>query len=196
MNQLSIFVGIVVLCIGTLVYIYNGMISKKNAVKAGLGNIDTELKRRFDLIPNLVETAKRYMGHEVSTLTAVVAARNDALGALAALQQQPMDENMLAKLGQAEQKLTQSIYSFRSLAESYPELKADHTMIKLMNDLTDTENRIAYCRQNYNDLVMQYNTALELFPNIFFTRMFNFSPAHTWTIEKAEEREAVRVSFG
>ncbi|NBX76899.1 MAG: LemA family protein [Proteobacteria bacterium] len=191
-----IALGVIVTGLLVLVGIYNSMVSKRNGVKSGFANIDVELKRRFDLIPNLVETAKRYMGHESSTLTAVVSARSDAMSTLAALRQQPFDEKLLSKLGDAEQRLSQSLFSFKAIAESYPQLKADGTMLKLMGELADTENRIAFSRQNYNDLVMSYNTSLEVFPNVFFAKVFNFSSAPSWVIEKAEEREAPKVSFG
>lgn len=178
-----------------VVVVYNGMVSRKNAVKSGFSNIDVELKRRYDLIPNLVETAKKYMSHESQTLTAVVAARSDAVAAMAALRQNPFDENAIKKLGEAERNVSQTLYSFKAVAENYPNLKADALMLKTMNELADTENRIAFMRQNYNDLVMSYNTSLEVFPNVILVRQFNFSPASLWSIERAEEREAVRVQF-
>ena len=187
-----VIVGIMLLW---AIMIYNSMVSKKNAVKTGFANIDVELKRRFDLIPNLVETAKKYMAHEATTLTAVVAARSGALSALAALKNNPFDEKAIAKLGEAEYKLSQSLNSFNAVAESYPDLKANQTMLKMMNELADTESRIAFSRQNYNDQVLSYNTSLEVFPNILFARFFNFSAASSWVIEKAEERENVKVAF-
>ena len=135
------------------------------------------------------------MSHEAQTFTAVVAARSDALSALSSLRQNPFDESALKKLGDAERNIQQSLYSFKALAENYPELKADGLMMKTMGELSDTESRIAFMRQNYNDLVMSYNTSLEVFPNVLFARQFNFSPAAIWTIEKQEERESVRVQF-
>ncbi len=175
--------------------IYNSMVGKKNSVSTGLANIDVELKRRFDLIPNLVETAKKYMAHESTTLTAVTAARSGALSALSALKNNPFDEKLIAKLGQAEHSLSQSLSSFNAVAESYPDLKANQTMTKMMTELADTENRIAFSRQNYNDLVLSYNTSLEVFPNVLLARFFNFTSAYSWVIENAEERENIKVVF-
>ncbi|MBC7458108.1 MAG: LemA family protein [Bdellovibrionaceae bacterium] len=192
MTALFIVLGIAA---AVYVFFYNGMISGRNAVKAGFGDIDVELKRRFDLIPNLVETAKKYMSHEQTTLTAVTAARNDAAAALKALSADPLDKASISKMGEAEAKLSQMLYSFKAVAESYPQLKADQTMMSLMEELTNTENRIAFIRQNYNDIVMRYNTSLETFPNVIFARQFKFEPATTWTIQNEQEREVVRVSF-
>jgi LemA protein len=190
-----IVLGIIACLVIFLIVIYNGMVSGRNAVKAGLSNIDVELKRRFDLIPNLLETAKKYMSHESTTLVAVVAARSDALGAMAALRDNPFDDSALAKMGIAEQKLNNSLNSFKAVAENYPQLKADGTMLKLMGELADTENRISFNRQNYNDLVMSFNNSLEVFPNVLLARMFNFNTAQSWTIQKAEERENVKIVF-
>ncbi|MEI8027992.1 MAG: LemA family protein [Pseudomonadota bacterium] len=184
-------IAVAVICI----FIYNGMVSNRNAVMAGFGDIDVELKRRFDQIPNLVETAKKYMEHERETLISVVQARNDASAALATLKSDPLDKNAILKMNETESRLSQTMYSFRALSENYPQLKADQTMLKLMDELTNTENRIAFNRQNYNDIVMRYNTSLESFPNIFFARQFGFQPATSWTIQNEKERESVQVKF-
>jgi LemA protein len=192
MTTLLIAIGVVVL---TFVFLYNGLVTKQYAVKAGFSNMDVELKRRFDLIPNLVETAKKYMSHESGTLSAVVAARSGAISALESLRNNPNDEKAITQMREAEHNVNQTLYSFKAVAESYPQLKADGIVTNLMTELTDTENRIAFMRQNYNDLVMNYNSALEVFPTVFVARAFNFKAATSWQIERAAEREAVRVTF-
>jgi LemA protein len=171
------------------------MVSNRNAVKASFADIDAELKRRFDLIPNLVETAKKYMDHEKETLTAVVIARNDASAALGILKNDPLDKMAISKMSEAESKLNQTMLSFKAVAESYPQLNADKTMLNLMDELANTENRVAFNRQNYNDVVMKYNTSLEMFPNMIFAGLFRFKSATSWSIQNERERESVQVKF-
>ncbi|MEI8027900.1 MAG: LemA family protein, partial [Pseudomonadota bacterium] len=156
---------------------------------------DVELKRRFDQIPNLIETAKKYMEHEKDTLLSVVIARDDSAAALSMLKKDPLDRNAISKMNESELKLSEAMHPFRALSESYPQLHADKTMLKLMDELTNTENRIAFNRQNYNDIVMRYNTSLERFPNFILANLFSFQPATSWTIQNEKEREPVQVKF-
>ena len=189
--------GLIILSAITLmvILIYNGMVSNRNSVKAGFSDIDVELKRRFDQIPNLIETAKKYMEHEKDTLLSVVIARDDSAAALSMHKKDPLDRNAISKMNESELKLSEAMHSFRALSESYPQLHADKTMLKLMDELTNTENRIAFNRQNYNDIVMRYNTSLERFPNFILANLFSFQPATSWTIQNEKEREPVQVKF-
>jgi LemA protein len=142
-----------------------------------------------------VETAKKYMDHEKETLTAVVIARNDASAALGILKNDPLDKMAISKMSEAESKLNQTMLSFKAVAESYPQLNADKTMLNLMDELANTENRVAFNRQNYNDVVMKYNTSLEMFPNMIFAGLFRFKSATSWSIQNERERESVQVKF-
>jgi len=154
-----------------------------------------QLKRRYDLIPNLVETAKGYIKHERGTLEAVVAARNAASAANVRAAQSPGDAAAMKELSGAETALTSTLGRFFAVAEAYPDLKANTTMIALMEELTSTENKVAFARQAYNDSVMSYNTQRETFPTNLVAGPFNFGPAELFVIEKPEEKEAPKVSF-
>lgn len=175
--------------------IYNRLVGLRNRFKNAFAQIDVQLKRRYELIPNLVETAKGYMQHERETLEAVIQARNQAVSAAGQAQQNPGDPQAMKNLGQAESALTGVLGRLFALAEAYPDLKANQTMSQLMEELTSTENKVAFARQAYNDSVMVYNTARERFPAALFAGMMGFSAAQLLEIERPEEREAVRVSF-
>lgn len=186
---------VVVVLVAWAAGIYNRLVGLRNRFKNAFAQIDVQLKRRYELIPNLVETAKGYMQHERETLEAVIQARNQAVSAAGQAQQNPGDPQAMKNLGQAESALTGVLGRLFALAEAYPDLKANQTMSQLMEELTSTENKVAFARQAYNDSVMVYNTARESFPAVIFAGMMGFSGAQLLEIERPEEREAVRVSF-
>jgi len=187
---------LVVLIIGsTGVGIYNRLVALRNEFKNQFAQIDVQLKRRHDLIPNLVETAKGYMAHERGTLDEVIAARNGAMAARQQASSDPADPNAVQKVAIAEGALTQSLGKLFAVVESYPNLKANETMLQLQNELTDTENRISQSREIYNESVRTYNTQREIFPNSIIAGMFNFAPASLYEIADPAEREAPKVSF-
>ena len=174
---------------------YNRLVSLRNRFKNAFAQIDVQLRRRYDLIPNLVETARAYMQHERETLEAVIQARNAAVTAERKAAANPADAAAIRELSGAEQALTGALTRFFALAESYPDLKANQNMMQVSEELTSTENRIAFARQAYNDAVTQYNTAREVFPASIIAGAFNFQEAPLLVIEDAEQREAPRVSF-
>ena len=174
---------------------YNRLVALRNRFKNAFAQIDVQLKRRYDLIPNLVETAKGYIKHERGTLEAVVAARNAASAANVRAAQNPGDASAMKELSGAESALTSTLGRLFAVAEAYPDLKANTTMMALMEELTSTENKVAFARQAYNDAVMGYNTQRETFPNNMIAGPFNFGPAELFVIEKPEEKEAPKVSF-
>jgi LemA protein len=174
---------------------YNRLVSLRNRFKNAYAQIDVQLKRRYDLIPNLVETAKGYIKHERGTLEAVVAARNAASAANTRAAQSPGDAAAMKELSGAETALTSTLGQLFAVAEAYPDLKANTTMMALMEELTSTENKVAFARQAYNDAVMGYNTQRETFPTNMIAGPFNFGPAELFVIEKPEEKEAPKVSF-
>ena len=174
---------------------YNRLVALRNRFKNAFSQIDVQLKRRYDLIPNLVETAKGYLQHERNTLEAVIAARNAASAASARAAQSPGEPNAMKQLAGAEAALTGTLGRFFALAEAYPDLKANQTMSRLMEELTSTENKVAFARQSYNDSVMAYNTARESFPTNFIAGPFNFGPAQLFEIDRPEQKEAPKVSF-
>lgn len=175
---------------------YNRLVGLRNQYKNGFAQIDVQLKRRYDLIPNLVETAKAYMQHEREALEAVIRARNGAASATQTAAANPGDANAMRQFTQAEGALSSSLGKFFALAESYPDLKANQNMIQLSEELTSTENRIAFARQAYNDGVMTYNTATEEFPANILAGMFGFRPTELLqATETPEERKAVKVGF-
>jgi LemA protein len=174
---------------------YNRLVALRNRFKNAFAQIDVQLKRRYDLIPNLVETAKGYIKHERGTLEAVVAARNAASSANARAAQNPGDAAAMKELSGAETALTSTLGRLFAVAEAYPDLKANTTMMALMEELTSTENKVAFARQAYNDAVMGYNTQRETFPTNMIAGPFNFGPAELFVIEKPEEKEAPKVSF-
>jgi LemA protein len=178
------------------VAVFNGLVQRRNRIVNAFSQIDVQLKRRYDLIPNLVEVAKRYLAHEASTLEAVARARGAAVGAAAAARAQPSDAAAVNTLALAEQALGGSMGRLMAVAESYPELKADATMQSLSEELTSTENRIGFARQAYNDEVLDYNDAATRFPALVAARMFGFAPAAMLqATQNAQERDAPRVAF-
>ena len=196
MNALLIFVLIVVLVLVWGVITYNRLVSLRNRFKNSFAQIDVQLKRRYDLIPNLVETAKAYMKHEREALEAVIAARNQAASANAKAAGNPADAGAIQGLVAAEGALNASLGKLFALAEAYPDLKANQNMMQLTEELTSTENRIAFARQAYNDVVMGYNTAIEQFPPSVIANMFGFARADLLqSTESAQERAAVKVGF-
>ncbi len=174
---------------------YNKLVSLRNRFKNAYSQIDVQLKRRYDLIPNLVETAKGYLKHERGTLEEVIAARNAASAANVKVAQNPGDAATMKELVAAETTLTGTLGRLFAVAEAYPDLKANQTMMSLMEELTSTENKVAFARQAYNDSVMTYNTAREVFPSNLIAGTFNFGPAELFNLEKPAEREAPKVSF-
>ena len=178
-----------------LVGAYNRLVALRNRFKNAYAQIDVQLKRRYDLIPNLVETAKGYIKHERGTLEAVVAARNAASAANVRAAQNPGDAAAMKDLSGAETALTSTLGRLFAVAEAYPDLKANTTMMTLMEELTSTENKVAFARQAYNDSVMAYNTQRETFPTNMIAGPFNFGPAELFVIEKPEEKEAPKVTF-
>ncbi len=178
-----------------LVGAYNRLVALRNRFKNAYAQIDVQLKRRYDLIPNLVETAKGYIKHERGTLEAVIAARNAASAANVAAAQNPGDAAAMKGLSGAETALTSTLGRLFAVAEAYPDLKANTTMMALMEELTSTENKVAFARQAYNDSVMAYNTQRETFPTNMVAGPFNFGPAELFVIEKPEEKEAPKVTF-
>jgi LemA protein len=178
-----------------IVSAYNRLVGLRNRFQNAYAQIDVQLKRRYDLIPNLVETAKGYIKHERGTLEAVIAARNAASAANVAAAKSPGDAAAMKQLSGAETALTSTLGRLFAVAEAYPDLKANTTMMTLMEELTSTENKVAFARQAYNDSVMAYNTQRETFPTNMIAAPFNFGPAELFVIEKPEEKEAPKVSF-
>ena len=174
---------------------YNNLVSLRNRFKNAYAQIDVQLKRRYDLIPNLVETAKGYLQHERGTLEAVIAARNAASSANTKAAQNPGDAEAMKQLGGAETALTGTLGRLFAVAEAYPDLKANQEMMRLMEELTSTDNKVAFARQAYNDSVMVYNTARETFPTNIIANTFNFTAAEMFVVDKPEQKEAPKVSF-
>ena len=175
--------------------IYNGLVTARNAFKNAFAQIDVQLTRRYDLIPNLVEVAKGYLKHERETLEAVIQARAAAVSGLAAAKANPGDPAAMAALGGAESGLAGALSRLMVVAEAYPDLKANQNMMQLTEELTSTENRIAFARQAYNDSVMAYNNKREVFPSNIIAGMFGFIAAALLEITDPAQREAPKVSF-
>ena len=195
---LIILAGIVVVAIITALFvmgIYNKLVTMRNRYKNAFAQIDVQLKRRYDLIPNLVETAKGYMKHESGTLQAVTEARNIAYAASKAAAANPGDASAMKNLTAAESGLGGTLSRLMMVSESYPDLKANQNMMQLTEELTSTENKISFARQAYNDAVMGYNTGREVFPSNLIAGTFNFGPAELFVIDKPEEKVAPKVSF-
>ena len=175
--------------------IYNSLVSLRNRFKNAFAQIDVQLKRRYDLIPNLVEVAKGYMKHESTTLEAVIKARNIALAASQSAAANPADANAMKGLVSAETGLSGALSRLMVVSEQYPDLKANQNMMQLTEEITSTENKVSFARQAYNDSVMSYNTTRETFPNVVFAGMFGFLPAELFKIDDPAERNAPKVSF-
>lgn len=178
--------------------IYNGLVTARNAFKNAFAQIDVQLQRRFDLIPNLVETVKGYMTHERGTMEAVIAARSAAMAGLSAAKASPGDPAAMAELADSQGALNGALGRLLAIAEAYPDLKANQNMMQLTEELTSTENKVAFARQAFNDSVMGYNNKREVFPSSIFAGMFNFGPAALLEIPKeqqAEVRAAPKVQF-
>jgi LemA protein len=194
---LLVIVGLAVVVGLWGVGIYNGLVTARNAYRNAFAQIDVQLQRRFDLIPNLVETAKAYMSHERETLEAVVAARSAAQSGLAAAKANPGDPEAMAQLAAAQGQLNTGLGRLLAIAEAYPDLKANQNMMQLTEELTSTENKVAFARQAYNDSVMAYNNRREVFNSSMVAGAFNFPPAALLDIpaDKPEVREAPKVQF-
>ena len=190
-----IFLAIIVAIAVWAITIYNGLVALRNRFKNAFAQIDVQLTRRYDLIPNLVETVKGYIKHERETLEAVIQARNSAVSGLAAAKANPGDPAAMQQLGGAENVLTQSLGRLFALSESYPDLKANQNMMQLSEELTSTENKVAFARQAFNDAVMSYNNKREMFPGSVVANMFQFQPAELLKIESEEKREVPKVAF-
>jgi LemA protein len=188
---LLVIVGIVLVFVST----YNRLVTARNAFKNAFAQIDVQLTRRYDLIPNLVETAKGYMKHERETLEAVINARNAAYAGLKTAASDPGNAAAVQQLSGADQQLGGALGRLMAVAEAYPDLKANQNMMQLSEELTSTENKVAFARQAYNDAVMSYNNDREVFPSSIVAGMFNFQPAQPLDIAKPEAREAPKVSF-
>lgn len=197
MTTILVLLGIVVVAAFWLMSIYNGLVTARNAFKNAFAQIDVQLNRRHDLIPNLVAIAKQYMAHERDTLEAVINARNGAVSAQKAASANPGDPGAMQALSGAENSLGQSLGRLFALSEGYPDLKANQNMMQLSEELTTTENKVAFARQAFNDQVMTYNNRREVFPNNTVAGMFNFMAAALLEIgaDEAQKREAPKVQF-
>lgn len=192
LGGLVVFIVLIALfCIA----IYNGLVTLRNRYKNAFAQIDVQLKRRYDLIPNLVETAKGYMKHEKETLEAVIQARNMAYSASEKAGADPGNPSAMKGLASAEGQLGGAIGRLFALAESYPDLKANENMLNIQEELTSTENKVAFSRQGYNDAVTAYNTTREQFPAVIFAGMFGFGEAELFEVETEKERDAPQVKF-
>jgi LemA protein len=195
MIGLLITLGVVVLIGLYFVSVYNGLVGSRNAYKNAFAQIDVQLTRRYDLIPNLVEIAKGYMQHERETLEAVIAARNSAVSGLKQAAANPGNPGAVQALAGAENMLTGALGRLFAVSESYPDLKANQNMVQLSEELTSTENKVAFARQAFNDSVMGYNNAREVFPSNIVAGMFGFQAAQLLEIEAPEKRAAPQVKF-
>jgi LemA protein len=199
MIPLLIFLAVVVVVVlivgGMIVGIYNKLVTMRNRYKNAYAQIDVQLKRRYDLIPNLVETAKGYMAHERGTLQAVTEARNIAYEASKTAAANPGDSSAIKNLASAETGLGGTLSRLLMVSEQYPDLKANQNMMQLTEELTSTENKISFARQAYNDSVMTYNTDREVFPSNLIAGMFNFGAAELFVVDKPEQKDAPKVSF-
>jgi LemA protein len=199
MTGLWIALGVIVVFLFMLAMwvmgVFNKLVALKNRYENAFSQIDVQLKRRHDLIPNLVNVAKGYMEHEKETLEAVIQARNQAISASSAASAKPGDDTAMKNLGQAETQLNGALGRLLMIAESYPDLKANDNMLALQEELTSTENKVSFARQGYNDSVTTYNTTREQFPANVISGMFGFDHARLFEIEEVEEREAPKVEF-
>ena len=192
----AIFFGLLLLLAFWAIALYNGLIGKRNRFRNAFAQIEVQLQRRYDLIPNLVETAKGYMSHEKDTLEAVIAARNQAMGAMQAAAAAPGDSNAMANLASAEAGLGGVLGRLMAVAEAYPDLKANQNMMAVQEELTSTENKVAFARQAFNDAVTVFNTARETFPAVLIAGLLGFKEALLFEVEDASARTAPKVNFG
>jgi LemA protein len=190
-----VLLAIVVVVVLWIISLYNRLVGSRNGYKNAFAQIDVQLKRRYDLIPNLVETAKGYIKHERETLEAVIRARNSAVTAVQAAAANPGDATAMRGLAGAEGQLTASLGRLFAVAEAYPDLKANQNMMQLSEELTSTENKVAFARQAYNDSVMTYNNQREMFPGSLVAGMFNFQQAQLLELDEPAARQAPKVSF-
>jgi LemA protein len=190
-----IVLGVIVVLIAYVIFIYNRLVQMRNRYKNGFAQIDVQLTRRYELIPNLVESAKAYLTHERETLEKVIEARNQAAAAVKQAAQQPGDAKAMGKLIGAESLLGSALAQFRMVVENYPQLKADKTISDLMEELVSTENRVSFARQAYNDDVMVYNTQRESFPDVVLAGSFGFVAATLFEMPDTAARKPVKVSF-
>lgn len=191
----GVLVGIVLLLVIVVIGIFNGLVGLRNRVKNAYAQIDVQLKRRYDLIPNLVETAKGYMKHEKETLEAVINARNQAASAASAASKDPTRAGAITDLASADGALTGALGKLMVVMEAYPDLKANENMMQVQEELTSTENRVAFSRQAYNDSVMTYNNKREMFPSNIVAGIFGFKFAQCWELDDEAARDAPKVSF-
>lgn len=194
---MTTIIGLIIIIAAALylIMIYNRLVSLRNQFRNGFAQIDVQLQRRHDLIPNLVESAKAYLNHEKNTLTQVMNARNNAVSAQQDAAKNPDDGKSIQRLGGAENMLTKALANFYAVAENYPDLKANTTIQQLMEDLSSTENRVSFARQAYNDVVMTYNTFCEQFPNNILAGLFSFQKTSQLQLETQDARQAPKVSF-
>ncbi|MBP3303070.1 MAG: LemA family protein [Opitutales bacterium] len=190
-----ILIGVAVLVIFWGISVYNGLVALRNRFKNAFAQIDVQLQRRYDLIPNLVETAKGFLAHEKETLQAVTEARNIAQAAAKTASGDPANAAAIGNLSRAEGVLGSALSRLMMVCEAYPDLKSDRHMAQLMEELSSTENKISFARQAYNDAVMLYNNGREVFPASLVAGMFGFLPAELLALENAEARQAVKVQF-
>ncbi|SUO95588.1 LemA family protein [Suttonella ornithocola] len=191
---IGIFLGMILLFGLIGIGVYNQLVRARNAVKDAFADIDVELTRRYDLIPNLVEVAKRYLKHEQETLTQVTAARNQAAAALKQTEHK-LSPDSIQHLIDTEQSLSKSMGGLYATFEAYPELKADTQMLKLQQEISDTENRISYARSQYNASVTEYNNSVQVFPNNLLNHFFRFQLTPWLEVDAPEKREAVKIHF-
>ncbi|MCD6061999.1 MAG: LemA family protein [Moraxellaceae bacterium] len=192
---LLVFLGVIALVLVYFIRVFNNLVTHRNRFKNAFSQIDVQLQRRYELVPNLVETAKAYLAHERETLSNVIAARNQAISAERAVAAALEDPDKMARLAQAEGALGASLGRLMAVAENYPDLKANQTMQQLMEELASTENRVGFARQAFNDAVMEYNVLREQFPNFFVAGAFGFPAAAQLEIANVEARQPVQVKF-
>lgn len=195
MTSFLIFLGLIAAVVFYAIAIYNKLVNLRNRVKNAFAQIDVQLTRRHDLIPNLVEAVKGYMKHERETLEAVINARNSAVSSLQAAKADPANAKAIKELGASEGALGSALGRLFALAEAYPDLKANQNMMQFQEELASTENKVAFSRQAFNDSVLGYNNAVENFPNNIVAGMFQFDPASFLEIESVEKRTVPEVSF-
>jgi LemA protein len=195
MTSFLIFLAIIAAVVMWAIGIYNRLVNERNRVKNAFAQIDVQLTRRYDLIPNLVEMVKGYMKHERETLEAVISARNSASDSLDAAKADPANAQAIKELGASEGALTSALGRLFALSEAYPDLKANQNMMQLQEELASTENKVAFSRQAFNDSVLQYNNSVQNFPNSLIAGFFRFDPASFLEIDSPEKRDVPEVNF-